>query len=698
MKWNTRAPEIAEAGSPRADALYREAMTRIQVYTDRMFVCLMPLQWIGGVVAALCLSPLTWDGARCAIHPHVWAALVLGGGIALLPVMIALRYPGRAVTRLAIAVCQMLMSALLIHVTGGRIETHFHVFGSLAFLAFYRDWRVLIAATVVVAGDHMLRGLYWPQSVFGVAAVSPWRWVEHAAWVVFEDVFLLLATAQSLREMRTTVQRQARLEETEASLSEARHGLERQVEARTAELSRTNVSLQEQIAERERAQEIIEWQAYHDTLTGLPNRALFQDRLEQALALAERQGCSAAVLFLDMDRFKQVNDTLGHSAGDRLLLEMAGRLKNSLPAECTLARMGGDEFTVLLPSLGHTEDAAKVAHRLLDAFAPPLRLEGEDLHLSVSVGISIFPSDGADGDTLLRNADAAMYRVKEQGGGGCQLYAEEMNAAARERLLLESSLRRALTQNELVLYYQPQVDIVTGRIRGVEALVRWQHPDLGLVPPTKFIPLAEETGLILPLGNWVLQEAARQAAAWRREGFEVQVAINVSARQFEKRDWPETVAGVLNETGLPADCLELELTEGVIMARGEAVIESLLTLKGLGLRLSVDDFGTGYSSLSYLRRFPLDTLKIDRAFIRGLGADEVDAAIVRAVVDLAHAVNLEVVAEGVETDGQWQVLKRLGCDTLQGYLFSRPLPAAAMGALLRQDASLCDEFSLLRAA
>ena len=444
------------------------------------------------------------------------------------------------------------------------------------------------------------------------------------------------------------------------------------------------------VAEREAAQETIRHQAFHDALTGLPNRALFHDRVHQALSLARRTGEGAAVLYVDLNRFKQVNDTLGHAAGDALLVELARRMSAVLRAEDTLARMSGDEFTVLLPGVRTADAALQVACKLLDAVARPVQSGVKELFLSASIGAGLFPSDGEDAESLLRHTDAAMYRCKQQ-GGGCQLYTQEMDEAAQERLALETSLRHALAgtdpANRLELFYQPQVDAACGEAVGVEALVRWHHPALGLVPPMRFIPLAEEVGLILPLGAWVLEEALRQAACWRREGRRVRMAVNVSGRQFAQPDLPALVARALDRAALPADCLELELTESVLMASGEGMLGTLRALKQIGVRLAVDDFGTGYSSLAYLRHFPVDVLKVDRAFVRDLGAAGSDKAIVGAVTDLAHALGLEVVAEGVETVLQWQVLQSLGCDLLQGYLFSKPSPARDVQAAFPAQSS-----------
>jgi diguanylate cyclase (GGDEF)-like protein/PAS domain S-box-containing protein len=437
------------------------------------------------------------------------------------------------------------------------------------------------------------------------------------------------------------------------------------------------------ITARKLAEDTIRWQAHHDVLTGLPNRTLFLDRLEQLLAISQRKRSSAAVAFVDLDRFKQINDTLGHAVGDRLLQEVADRLAGGIRAEDTIARMGGDEFTLLLPDLDQPEDAAKVAHKLLATLKRPLVLEGQELTITASVGISVFPHDGRDAQALLKNADVAMYRAKEQGGDGCQLYAEAMNAAAFERLVLENHLRKAITLDELTVLYQPQVALATGRIIGVEALVRWRHPGLGMVLPARFIPLAEEIGVIVPLGEWVLREVCRQAALWQAAGQPLRVAVNLSARQFRQRGLAQTVATALAETGLDPGWLDLELTETAIMENGDAAVEILQALKRLGVRLSVDDFGTGYSSLSYLRRFPLDVLKVDRSFVRDLGEDRTDQEVVRAVIDLAHALGLEVIAEGVETQTQWDCLHSLGCDALQGYLFSPAVSAEKLEALLQ---------------
>ncbi|MEO7717757.1 MAG: EAL domain-containing protein [Capsulimonas sp.] len=427
------------------------------------------------------------------------------------------------------------------------------------------------------------------------------------------------------------------------------------------------------ITDRKEADEMIRWQAFHDSLTGLPNRVLFLDRLRQALAIAGRKREQVAVLILDIDRFKDVNDTLGHAAGDALLQEVAERLRISLRAEDTLARMGGDEFTLMMPSLKDPQDAAHVAQKLLENLRRPLVIDGHELFVTASIGISVYPHDGDEDSTLLRHADQAMYRAKSQGRNGYQLFTETMNAEALGRLLLEHSLYKGLERKEFTLYYQPQIEMNTWSIGSVEALVRWQHPTLGLLLPGQFIPLAEEIGLIVPLGEWVMREACRQGALWREQGRNIRVAINLSARQFEQVGLVETVQSALLESGFPAEMLDLELTESTIIQNKDSAAETLATLKELGVRICIDDFGTGYSSLSYLRRFPLDVLKIDRSFVTGLAEDVRDQAVVRALIDLAHALDLVVVVEGVENVAQRNTLFDLGCDIMQGFLFSPAL-------------------------
>ena len=436
--------------------------------------------------------------------------------------------------------------------------------------------------------------------------------------------------------------------------------------------------------ERRRAEETAQHQAYHDPLTDLPNRVMFNDRLTLALAHASRHRKMLAVLLVDLDRFKTIIDTLGHAMGDRLLRGVAERLHECLENGDTLARQGGDEFVILLPQVNRADKAVKLAQRMLEALKPSFHFGSHELHITTSIGIALYPYDGEDTDTLLKNADTALYRAKEQGRNNYQLYTPAMNARAFERLALENSLRKALERREFLLHYQPQVQLLSGQITGTEALLRWQHPDLGLVYPAEFIPLAEETGLIVSLGEWVMRTACVQNQAWQRAGLPpMTVAVNLSARQFQHHDLVETVQRILKETEMAAQWLELEITESIAMQNADYTIVVLRELKDMGIQISMDDFGTGYSSLSYLKKFPIDTLKIDQSFVRDLNSDPSDAAIAKAVIVLAHSLKLKVIAEGVETQEQKNFLREHGCDVTQGYLFSNPLPAPLLENLVR---------------
>lgn len=433
----------------------------------------------------------------------------------------------------------------------------------------------------------------------------------------------------------------------------------------------------------------IEHLAYHDALTGLPNRALFIDRLIVAIAQASRYQQCFAVFFLDLDRFKEVNDSLGHSTGDMMLKGVAERIRRCLREGDTVARFGGDEFTLLVHKIDQIEDAAKIAQKIISTLRVPLEIADRELFATTSIGISMYPNDGADAETLVRNADTAMYRAKEQGRDNYQLYAPTMNARALERLALENMLRKALSHGELIVYYQPLVELETKRIDGVEALLRWQHPELGLLLPAHFISVAEISGLIVPIGDWVLRTACRQARLWQKQtGIDLVVSVNLSARQFQQPDLVSCVKAALEESGLPPRSLELEITESSAMQSAENTIHTLREIKKLGARIAMDDFGTGYSSLSYLKRFPIDTLKLDQSFVRELSTDPEDAAIAAAIISMAHTLALTVVAEGVETEEQLSFLREQGCDRIQGYLFSAPLSATELTRFLVDQKSL----------
>ncbi len=427
----------------------------------------------------------------------------------------------------------------------------------------------------------------------------------------------------------------------------------------------------------------IEHLAYHDALTGLPNRPLFMDRLIVSVAQSHRSGHKIAVLFLDLDRFKDINDSLGHSVGDQLLKIVAERIRRCIREGDTLSRFGGDEFTLLVPKIDSVEDAAKIAQKILETVKIPMTVNERELVATASIGVSFYPNDGLDAETLVRNADTAMYRAKDSGRDNYHLYAPAMNARALERLALENMLRKAITNKELVLHYQPLIDTNSRSIIGVEALVRWHHPELGLLSPAHFISVAEISGLIIPIGEWIIDTALRQLKAWhRRIGPDLRMSINLSARQFQQQDLVDQIRTAIDEHGVPAPSIELEITESNAMQNAENTIRTLRELKNIGVRIAMDDFGTGYSSLNYLKRFPIDTLKLDQSFVQGVLTDPSDAAIVSAVISMAHSLDLEVVAEGVETEAQLEFLQKQRCDRIQGYYFSAPLAPEEMEPFL----------------
>ena len=473
----------------------------------------------------------------------------------------------------------------------------------------------------------------------------------------------------------------------EEGLQRAHDELEDRVRQRTARLTETNAQLQKEIAERRELEEQLTHQAFHDPLTGLPNRTLFFDRLELALERARRQGGTVAVLFMDLDDFKVINDSLGHEAGDQVLLAVAERLENCMLAGETLARFGGDEFTVLLEDVSGPSDAARVAERIEEALRAPFVLRGRESFVTTSVGISFGGRGGERPGDLLRNADLAMYRAKARGRNRHAVFEPVMGERALQRLELEGELRRALEREEFALHYQPKVSLKSGEIVAMEALIRWEHPARGLVSPAQFVPVAEEIDLIAPIGQWGLTEACRQARRWHarfRDTPPPKVCVNLSAKQFQHPALLEEVDAALRETGLDPAALDLEITESVMMEDAPATLATLRDLKGLGVNLAIDDFGTGYSSLSYLKRFPVDFLKVDRSLIQGIGEGPKDEAMLSALVALAHSVGTRTIAEGVETEAQLACLREVGYDFAQGYYFARPLPSQAAGALIAE--------------
>jgi len=442
--------------------------------------------------------------------------------------------------------------------------------------------------------------------------------------------------------------------------------------------------------ERRANEERLRHQAYHDSLTGLPNRTSLIERVGEAVRRSARSGETFALLFLDLDSFKDVNDSLGHPVGDLLLKAVAGRMQPVLREQDTVARLGGDEFVVILPFLKRTEHAAVVAEKLLTALSgAPYSIEGRELSITSSIGISVYPDDGKDVNELIKNADAALYHAKKMGRNNFQYFSEEIGVRAVANLSMEHNLRRALERGEFLLHFQPQMNLASGRTVGVEALVRWLHPDIGMVLPAEFIPIAEERGLIVAIGDWVLNEACRQNREWQRAGLPaIPVAVNLSALQFRHRSLIANISAALGASELSAEFLEMELTESVVMQNSESAVATMRAMKEMGLHLSIDDFGTGYSSLSYLKRFPLDKLKIDRSFVRGLPDDADDAAITNAVLGMARALRLKVIAEGVETVQQAEFLRQHGCDEIQGSYFARPMPAEQFARFLQAQSAL----------
>jgi diguanylate cyclase (GGDEF)-like protein len=586
---------------------------------DRRHRAMLALLWIlaGGLVAfALRLG-------TPPVH-----ALSEGAAVAAFALAAIVGPRTRRWRSISVSVGLMTSAAVLVHVWSGRIEAHFLFFVLVGVLALYEDWVPFGLAVGYVVAEHGVMGVIDPHGVYD----HPAAWASPWLWALIHGVFVLGACAAAVTSWRLN----------------------------------------------ERTREHMTFQALHDPLTGLPNRTLFVDRLAIALARARRSGALGAVLFLDLDRFKVVNDSLGHHAGDEVLLAVAARLDEVLRVNDTAARFGGDEFTVLAEDFADEADVLELAERVAGAFAAPMAVAGRELALSASIGVALMGGAETPED-LLRDADAAMYRAKERGRDRIEVFDETLRERVTKRLELENDLRRAISGGELRTHYQPKVRIDTREIVGVEALVRWEHPERGLVPPGDFIPLAEETGLIIDLGAWVLRDACSRAASW-----DVTVSVNLSRRQLGQEDLLELVAATLAETGLPAERLCLEITESTVMRDPERSLETLRALKALGVALAIDDFGVGYSSLSQLKHLPpVDLLKIDKSFVDNLASGVEDRAIVTAILSLAGAYGMTSVAEGVEDADQVAALEALGCELAQGFLFARPQPPEAVDRLLQ---------------
>jgi diguanylate cyclase (GGDEF)-like protein len=456
----------------------------------------------------------------------------------------------------------------------------------------------------------------------------------------------------------------------------------RQIEERANELKTTNQQLKQEIAERAQIENELNIHkahlvrlAHYDDLTSLPNRVFFHEMLNKTIHHANRHKKLMAILFIDIDRFKNINDEFGTAAGDLVLKEIANRFATVLRSGDTLARLGGDEFIILLNDIGHAKFASPVADKLLQACSEPIKIDHHEVMVTISIGICLYPNDGESLENIQKNADYAMYRAKESGGGVYQYFTKEMNSEAHRHIQLEAALRKAINNNEFVLYYQPKLNLSDGTMAGVEALIRWENPEFGIISPTEFIPLAEETGLIMQIGEWALREACRANKAWQQQGFEpVAVAVNLSPKQFQHQDVAQLVESVLQEIGLDAKYLELEITETAIMSDVSSTVSKLQRIKKMGVHISVDDFGTGYTSISYLKKFPISLLKIDQSFVKGITYNQNDSAITSAVIALAHSLGMKVIAEGVENAEQLQYLADKDCDIVQGYYLSRPLP------------------------
>lgn len=779
----------------RENELLRSYLTRLHRRTDAMFGVLLVVQYFAGIVAALVISPRTWSGPLGATHIHVWTAVLLGGLHLSLPLALILFRRGEPITRHTIAVAQMLFSAMLIHLTGGRIETHFHVFGSLAFLAIYRDWRVLVPATVVVGVDHIVRGLYWPESVFGVLTASAWRSFEHIGWVLFENVFLTYACVQGTKELRTIASAQAQLERSRDMTERAVVERTRELEVKTDELraseerfalavrgsrdgiwdwdletsrvyyaprwkellgigesetidspndwfgrivsgnlARFHDELTEHIegrsdrleteiemthadggsrwilcraeairdssgqairltgsitdiSELKRIQEELRRLAQHDRLTDLPNRELFKNRLRSAMERHRtNRRAGYAVLYFDFDRFKTINDSLGHAAGDALLISIADRFRSTLREHDTAARFGGDEFAVLLDGIRGVDEARGLAQRLLDVFRQPHEIEGHRTVSTASIGLVTSDLGHKDADAVIRDADAAMYQAKIDGRGVCREYDAVMHARALERQSLEQDLHLVEIEREFRLLFEPVVCLRTGDISGFEAVICWEHPTRGPLSLDSFMHIAEETGVIDRIGLWYFSTACGQLAAWQREHNlpGLTMGVKLTTRPLGKPDLCDRIRVIAAEQEVDPSSIRFEIAETTVMNDRHDIAPVMEAIRGSGFGLAIDDFGTGHSSLSCLHRFPIQVLKIDRSFTRHLEQRREFSAIVNAIVSLSHNLNLSVIAEGIESPHQLAQLQAMDCEFGQGPLFAGPLTAARASEVLRK--------------
>lgn len=776
----------------RIESLYNAYYQSNAERTDKLFGVLMVIQYVAGVLGAIYISPLTWAGRVSSIHVHVYASIIFGLIVISAPLYLICFHRGKPITRYTIAVAQMFFSILFIHICGGRIETHFHIFGSLAFLAFYRDWRVLIPATAVIATDHLLRSIYWPESVFGVLVASPWRAFEHAGWVLFENVFLTYSCIQSARELRL-------IAATQIDYEQSHETIEQKVKLRTTQLESSNRALRESeeryalairgtqeavwdwdipnnsvyyapnwanmfgipkntqltdspdewfsriasnhlssfhnrlstfleehetcfeaelqmvhndgmtrwircraaacrneygyatrmtgsladITELKEAQENLRHLAEYDQLTDLPNRDCFHQHLKHAMKQFSHDE-QYSVAFFDFDRFKVINDSLGHNVGDALLKDIARLFKENAKPEDVVSRFGGDEFVLLIRHPGKPEQAEADCDKLLKIFAQPHHLEGNRIVSTASIGLVHGRADYDSAEDVLRDADLAMYRAKSEGRNSCRVFDEAMHSEAIERLNIESDLREALNRDEFELYYQPIVSTVDASIVGFESLLRWSHPEKGIVSPGQFIAVAEETGLINEIGRWALEQAARQLCAWNRlPGYEnLMMSVNLSRRQLIDPHLVEQLQAILEKTGANPERMYIEITESCIMDPRYDALKILNNIRKLGFKLAIDDFGTGHSSLSCLHEYPIDILKIDQSFVNNLGRRKVFSAVLDSIVSLGHHLNMKIIGEGVETFEQLVQLQALECALAQGYYFERPISVGDATKLL----------------